>query len=260
LFRRAQLDFGRIEQTKEKCRDTRRVNWLQDLIQDLRYGLRMLRKSPAFTAAVVLTLALGIGANTAVFSVMNTVLLRALPVSHPDQLLYMILANDQPSGASNTGNGDTSFSEPVFEQLRKEHHVFSDLMAFVPPSESKVAVRIGQDPEETEGDEVSGNFFSGLGVSFARGRGFSLEDEAAHASVAVLSYGYWTGRFGRNPSVLLAFAGGRLMRSMLFGLGPADSLSFSLALLGVTFVALVAGLIPARRAMRVDPMVALRYE
>jgi predicted permease len=199
---RARLDLGGIEQTKEKCRYAQRVNWIQDLIQDLRYGLRMLRKSPAFTAAVVLTLALGIGANTAVFSVMNTVLLRALPVSHPEQLFYLTLPNDQPSGASNTGNGDTSFSEPVFEQLRKEHHAFSDLMAYVPLSESKVAVRIGQDPEEAEGDEVSGNFFSGLGVSFARGHGFSLEDEAAHASVAVLSYGYWTGRFGRNPSVL----------------------------------------------------------
>ena len=103
----------------------------------------------------MLTLALGIGANTAVFRVMNTVLLRALPVSHPEQLFYMILANDQPSGASNTGNGDTSFSEPVFEQLRKEHHAFSDLMALVPLSESKVAVRIGQDPEAMKSAAIS---------------------------------------------------------------------------------------------------------
>ncbi|SRR5258708_5882564 len=83
--RRARLDLGGIEQTKEKCRDTRRVNWTQDLIQDLRYGLRTLRKSSGFTTVAILTL--GIGANTAIFTVINAVMLRALPVKHPDELV-----------------------------------------------------------------------------------------------------------------------------------------------------------------------------
>src|SRR5437588_1384062 len=87
--RRARLDLGGIEQTKEKCRDARKVNWIEDLIQDLRYGLRILRKSPGFTAVAVLSIALGIGANTAIFSVIQALLLRSLPVPNPQELLQV---------------------------------------------------------------------------------------------------------------------------------------------------------------------------
>ena len=232
--REAIMKLGGVEQTKENYRERRGLPILETMWQDVRYGLRMLWKNPGFAATAVLTLTLGIGGNTAVFSVMNSVLLRNLPLPHPEQLMYLRLPNDQPSGASNTGDGDTSFSEPVFEELRKEHAAFSDLMAYVPLAIGKTPVRIGDDPEEAEADMVSGNFFSGLGAGFARGRGFTLEDETAHAPVAVLSYSYWTGRFARNPSILgqtiyvkgLPFTVVGVTAQGFFGVEPGASTDF----------------------------------
>src|SRR5437762_4309308 len=87
--RRARIDLDGIEQTKEKCRDTWRVNWIQDFVQDLRFGLRMLRKSPGYTGVAVITLALGIGANTAIFSLIDAVMLRMLPVERPEELMQV---------------------------------------------------------------------------------------------------------------------------------------------------------------------------
>jgi len=200
--REAYMRLGGVEQTKQNYRERRSLPFLETMLQDGRYALRMLGKNPGFALVVVLTLALGIGGNTAVFSVMNTVLLRYLPLPNPQQLVFLSLPNGPREGVSTTGDDDKSFSYPVFEALRKEHAVFSDLMAYVPLAVDKVAVRIGEDPEEAEGEMVSGNFFSGLGVSFTRGRGFTIGDETAHASIAVLSYSYWTTRFGRSPSAI----------------------------------------------------------
>jgi predicted permease len=173
------------------------------LLHDLRYSIRQLRKSPGFTLVAVTTLALGIGANTAVFSVMDAVLSRMLPVRDPHRLYYLQIATgNQPRGGFNTGNSDTSFSEPVFEALRRRSDVLDDVIAYVPLGVPKVAVRYGDTPEEAAGDEVSGNFFSGLSAGIFRGRGFSLDDEKDHSQVAVISYDYWTRRQARNFAVL----------------------------------------------------------
>ena len=178
---------------------------MSNISRDLRFALRQLRKSWAFTIVVVLTLALGIGANTAVFSVMNSILLKLLPVRRPEGLSYVSMANGQGQapGGNNTGDSATSFPVAAFEAFRQRRDVFEDLMGYVPLSYTgSVAVRFGALPEEAEGEEVSGNFFSGLGVSMNQGRGFSANDESSHAPIVVLSYDYWTRRFSRDPAVI----------------------------------------------------------
>jgi predicted permease len=169
-------------------------------LNHLQYAVRQLRKASGFTLVCVLTLALGIGANTAVFSVMNAVLLKSLPVADPDRVVYL-----NTSGAprrAGTIYFHETFSYPVYDALRRQHRGLEQVIAYVPLSGDKVAVRYEAQPEEAEGDMVSGNFFSGLGVKLARGRGFTAQDEASHAAVAVISYNYWTRRFSRSPDAL----------------------------------------------------------
>ncbi|MFY9746973.1 MAG: ABC transporter permease [Acidobacteriaceae bacterium] len=201
--RDARLRFGNPVVQRERTIASDAALTFERVAADLRCALRQLRKFPLFAATVILTLALGIGATTAVFSAMNAVLLRRLPVPHPQQLAYLLVPDGQPYGASNTGDSDSSFSLPVFTALRQNQRAFSDLMAFVPLSIDKVDVRTGDDqPEQASGEMVSGNFLSGLGVSMARGRAFTLADENQHAAIAVLSYPYWNRRFSHNPAVL----------------------------------------------------------
>jgi predicted permease len=170
------------------------------LVNDLRYAIRQLRKTPGFTLVCVLTLALGIGANTAVFSVMDAVLLRSLPVTDPARMVYLRTSNPPPG--TGTIDSTATFSYPVYDALRRQNRGLSPLMAYVPLATGKVAVRYGEQPEQAEGDMVSGTFFSGLGVKLASGRGFSEQDESNHAPIAVISYNYWTRRFASMPDVL----------------------------------------------------------
>jgi predicted permease len=197
--RAALLKFGGIEVAKENYRDQRGLPRLDLLMQDVRYAIRQFRRNFGFTTIVVLTLALGIGANTAIFSVINAVMLRFLPVAAPERLVFL---NSTFQYSAQSGDGDTSLTDYIFEQLRAQRQVFSDLVAFAPIDSRKVAVRFGAEPEEGLVEMVSGNFFSGLGVQPLLGRVFQFEDEAIHAPLAVLSYSYWKQHTGADSSVV----------------------------------------------------------
>lgn len=169
--------------------------------KDLRYAVRGFAATPIFTAVAVLALALGIGANTAIFSVMNAVVLRLLPVHDPERV-FGLKCDGQPDGASNTGNSDTSFSVHVFEELRKDHQAFSQVMAYVPMGFNKISVRFGNVPVEAAGEMVSGNYFTGLGVGAECGRLLTMSDEREHTQTVVLSDRFWDSHFGHDCTVV----------------------------------------------------------
>ena len=192
--RRARLDLGGIEQTKEQCRDTRRVNRIQDLMQDLHFGLRLLRKNPGFTSIAVLTLALAIGANTAIFSAVYAVLIKPLPFKNADRLVF-ILKKNAPRGWSRN-----PISPAEILAWRNQTEAFEDFAAYT--ESSCVLTGAG----ETEGDPcetITSNLFPLLGVAPYRGRNFTSEEDKAEVPRAViLSYGLWQGRFGGDENVI----------------------------------------------------------
>jgi predicted permease len=196
----ARRKFGNVRAVQERFYLHNRWEWLDRLLRDLKFGFRSLLESPGFTITAILTLALGMGANTAVFSVMNSVMLRSLPVADANRLVYL-RTSDAPRGTGTIDNKQT-FSYPVYDALRKQSGAMSAVIAYVPLSGNKVGVRYGAEPEEAEGDMVSGAFFSGLGVKLQRGRGFTEQDEKDHAPIAVISNEYWTRRFARSSDVL----------------------------------------------------------
>jgi predicted permease len=166
---------------------------MQTLWQDLRYGVRMLAKRPGLTLTVVLTLALGIGANTAVFSLIDAFLLRLLPVKDPQQLVFV-------RATTLRGGITDSFPYPIFEQFRDQNRSFSGAFAV---DSTRVSVTVEGQPEMVRGDFVSGSYFDVLGVSAILGRTFTADDDQAGKPPAVvISYGYWDRRFGRDPAVI----------------------------------------------------------
>jgi predicted permease len=177
---------------------------LTDLRQDLLYGFRLLAKSPGFTAVAVLTLALGIGANTAIFSLIDTVLLKMLPVQDPQQLVAL---TDPTSGGVSTGTSTGEreiLSTREFEGLRDRTQAFSGMFATQSEMDTENAVIDGKPPEEVRTRLVSGDYFTVLGATAAIGRAFTAADERGPGSApyAVISYAFWQRRFGGSPSAL----------------------------------------------------------
>ena len=177
---------------------------MAELAQDLRIALRQLGRAPGFTTTAILTLALGIGANTAIFSALNATLLKMLPVRDPQELYTVRLKNGgtQPPNTQGTGYGNTSFSYPVFQALRQNTNVLADVIAHIPLGYGKIPVRLGDTPTEKAGEEVSGNYFSGLGVPIALGRGLTEAEEREHSQVTVISYRFWQETFALAPEAL----------------------------------------------------------
>ena len=201
-MRRARLEFGGVERAKEECRDATGVSLVQSLVQDARYGLRMLRNNLGFTSIAVLSLALGIGANTAIFTLIDAVMLRMLPVKNPQELVSLKLAPDTrfPREAPD-GDHSIVFSYPAFVQMREHNQVLSALFAF--RDTGTLSVVVNGEAEVVRGQLVTSNYFSALGVRIALGRDFAVVDDAAGAEpVAIISYGYWQSHFGDEVSVL----------------------------------------------------------
>ena len=177
---------------------------MRNLVEDFRFAFRQLRRSSVYAAIVVLILTLGIGANTAVFSVMDAVLMRQLPVSRASGLYYIHVAHPEEEilPFQYTFNSD-NLPLGVFEALRWHGEIFEELITYAPLQGAGVlSVRHGSMPEIARGTEVSGNFFSGLGVRLEKGRGFTPQDERTHAPLAVLSYDFWTRSYARDPGVV----------------------------------------------------------
>ena len=189
--RAVRLERGNLEVTKEVVRSAGWESVLETGWQDVRFGLRMLRKSPAFTAVAVITLALGIGANTAIFSLVDSVLIRMLPVQRPEQLFRLIDVNME-------GKTIDALSYPTFKLIQENNQSLSGVIAF--HSLGIVDFVVNGKGELAHAQAVSGSYFTTLGVKPIFGRTITATDEARGAShVAVISYGYWTNRFNRDP-------------------------------------------------------------
>jgi predicted permease len=191
-MRRARIEFGGIDRAKEECREARGVHFLETLAQDVRYGLRTLRKSPGFTVVAVLTLSLGIGANTAIFSVVNGVLLKPLSYPHPDRLVA-IAESSPPFDAG-------SISYPDFVDWTKMNHTFDALAAY---RHGDFTLTGAGDAQHLKVTEVSASFFPLLGIRPVIGRDFAPDDDTvAAAPTLMLSEQLWRAKFGASPEII----------------------------------------------------------
>jgi putative ABC transport system permease protein len=194
--RRALIKLGGVTLTQELHREQRGLPMLETLLQDLRFGLRMLRKQPGFAFVAVFVLALALGANTAIFSVIEGVLLRPLPYRESDRLC--VLWKSVP--ARNIEWDWTAY--PTIRDWSEQSHAFDEMAVVMRPEASVVNLQTNDGPEKIQGSKVSGNFFEMLGVRPLLGRAFTAEEARQGADVGVLSYGFWQQRFGADPAVI----------------------------------------------------------
>jgi predicted permease len=202
----ARRRFGNPTVANERTTDSDVVRWAESMARDALLALRLLRKSPAFTATCVLTLALGIGANTAVFTLMKLIVMDALPVSQPEQLVVLHDSGPKFGGyGSRMGNAMSSaFSYPLYRDLNfAKTQVFSRVLARAQGRFTSVTLRTTSDTERIAAEFVSGNYFSLLGVRAWRGRLLTDSDNEPNSDAAVvLSYGFWEREFGGDPGIV----------------------------------------------------------
>jgi predicted permease len=201
-LRQARMEFGGMEQIREECRESRGVTLMTTLGRDLHYALRMFARTPGFTLVIVVTLALGIGATTAIFSLFDQVLLRMLPVEKPGELVRLAWHGSY-SGSMSAFGGDTGdyYSYPMYKDLRDRNQVFSGMLATM---RTQVGVSWHNQAEDKDTEVVSGNYFEVLGLKPYVGRLFTEADETTKGAnaVVVLSYDYWRTRFNASRDVI----------------------------------------------------------
>ncbi|HEX3229014.1 MAG TPA: ABC transporter permease, partial [Pyrinomonadaceae bacterium] len=193
-YRAARIEFGGVDQVKEKVRDVRAGSMIEQTWMDVRYALRVLRKNPGFTTIVLTTLALGIGVNTAIFSLVDGMLLRPLPYKEPDRLIRVIGSQRQ------IGLDNWNLSQASFTALRNNNHSLETLAAY---STGGANLTGDGEPERISIGNVSAEFFNVFGLPALLGRGFRAgEDTAGNNNVCVISYGFWQRRLGGDPGVI----------------------------------------------------------
>ncbi len=198
--RKARLEFGGPEQIREACRDARGTRWLESIFEDLRFSQRVLRKSPGFTLAAVVTLGLGIGANLAIFRLLDAVRLRSLPVEDPQELAIVQLA-DRTGWRGGQAGPYPALTNPIWEQFRDTQKTFSGVLAW---GDNGFNISQGGEARIARGLFVSGDFFQVLGVKPLMGRVFTAAEDQRGCGLpgAVVSYAFWQREFGGDASVI----------------------------------------------------------
>ena len=191
--RLTRLEFGGLEQIKEDCRERRGTLWLESIVHDVRYAVRLLLRSPGFTITCVLILAIGVGATTAIFSLVNAVLLRPLPFAQPDRLIWVSQQDHSLPGVA-----PESLSYPDYFDWRAQNHTLEGIASYV---NGTATMELQGQSQRLQAESVSSNLFRVLGVAPALGRDFSWEDEKPGNRVVMLSYAFWQSQFAADPAI-----------------------------------------------------------